>query len=217
MTTRVTATAPEIAERRIHRAATPVAVPVRNQAALGAIQRKLRVGPAGDRFEREADSVADAVMRMPQPTVQRCPGGCPGEEEVRRQPMEEEEEMLQPKAVDETVQRQEEEEEELMPKARVGGSRLDPAAVDRISVARGGGSPLPGGARDFFEPRFDHDFGSVRVHADDRAAGLSRQVNARAFTVGSGIFFGAGEYRPDTSEGRRLVAHELTHVVQQGG
>lgn len=80
----------------------------------------------------------------------------------------------------------------------------------------GSGRPLDGVTRTFFEPRFGHDFGAVRVHADAAAADAARVLNARAFTVRSDVVFGAGEYSPGTAPGRRLLAHELTHVVQQG-
>lgn len=89
-----------------------------------------------------------------------------------------------------------------------------PPIVD--AVLRSSGRPLNGATRAFFEPRFGRDFGAVRVHADARASEAARSVDARAFTVGSTIVFGRGEYSPDTAEGRTLLAHELTHTAQQG-
>ena len=83
-------------------------------------------------------------------------------------------------------------------------------------VLRSPGQPLDRETLAFFEPRFGHDFSRVRVHADERAGNSARDVNARAYTVGRNIAFGFGEYTPDSSEGKRLPAHELTHVVQQG-
>jgi hypothetical protein len=80
-----------------------------------------------------------------------------------------------------------------------------------------GGSPLPAGVRGFMEPRFGADFGNVRVHTDDRAAHMSESLNAHAFTVGNHVFFGKGQYRPETPGGKELIAHELTHTIQQGG
>jgi DNA/RNA endonuclease G (NUC1) len=77
------------------------------------------------------------------------------------------------------------------------------------------GQPLDAGTRAYFEPRFGHDFSKVRVHTDARAAESARAVNALAYTVGQNISFGAGQYAPDTTLGRRLLAHELTHVYQQ--
>jgi len=84
-------------------------------------------------------------------------------------------------------------------------------------VLRSGGAPLPPPTRSLMESRFANDFSRVRVHADGRAAESARAVQARAYTVGSDIVFAGGAYRPHTSDGQRLLAHELTHVVQQGG
>jgi Domain of unknown function (DUF4157) len=87
----------------------------------------------------------------------------------------------------------------------------------QIRTARSGGDPLPPQVRDHFEPRFGADFGQVRVHADERADQLSRSLHAWAFTAGADIFFRRGQYRPDSQAGQSLLAHELTHVVQQQG
>ena len=84
-------------------------------------------------------------------------------------------------------------------------------------VLRSHGSPLDSSARTFFESRFGQDFSNVRVHTDARAAESALSVNALAYTVGSDIVLGAGQYSPQTDAGRRLLAHELTHVVQQRG
>lgn len=78
------------------------------------------------------------------------------------------------------------------------------------------GRPLAESTRDFFEPRFGHDLSRVRVHTDAKSALAARSVRSRAFTAGEDIAFDAGEYAPETREGRRLLGHELTHVVQQG-
>jgi hypothetical protein len=82
-------------------------------------------------------------------------------------------------------------------------------------VLRSPGQPLGASTRKFFEPRFGHDFSHVRVHTDARAADSARSVNAQAYTVGDELVFGDGQYAPDTNAGRRLLAHELTHVLQQ--
>ena len=82
-------------------------------------------------------------------------------------------------------------------------------------VLRSPGKPLDTGARSFFETRFGHDFGSVRVHADAKASQSARAVNAEAYTVGSGMVFASGRYAPASPDGRKLLAHELTHVMQQ--
>jgi hypothetical protein len=83
-------------------------------------------------------------------------------------------------------------------------------------VLKSPGDALDGKTRAFMEPRFGHDFGKVRVHADGRAAESARAVNALAYTAGSHIVLGGGDFRPEIGAGRRLLAHELTHVVQQG-
>ncbi|MCA8975777.1 MAG: DUF4157 domain-containing protein, partial [Planctomycetes bacterium] len=86
--------------------------------------------------------------------------------------------------------------------------------------SRSGGStgrPLPTATRAFMESRFGHDFSRVRVHTDSTADRSARASSAQAYTVGHDVVFGAGRYAPDTREGRRLLAHELTHVVQQTG
>jgi hypothetical protein len=77
--------------------------------------------------------------------------------------------------------------------------------------------PLDAATRAFMEPRFGHDFSQVRVHTDSLAADSARSVNARAYTSGRNLVFGEGQYAPHSSQGRRLIAHELTHVVQQNG
>lgn len=84
-----------------------------------------------------------------------------------------------------------------------------------VAAARSGGQPLDAETRAFMEPRFGFDFSRVRVHADSEAAQGARSINARAYTIGSDVVFGAGRYAPSSSEGRRLLAHELAHVAQQ--
>ncbi|HEU4985397.1 MAG TPA: DUF4157 domain-containing protein, partial [Nitrososphaera sp.] len=96
-----------------------------------------------------------------------------------------------------------------------------PAALDVAppivhEVLRSPGQPLDASTRAFMEPRFGHDFSRVRVHTDARAAESAQAVNALAYTVGGHIAFGMGQYAPSTSEGRWILAHELTHALQQG-
>lgn len=176
------------------------------QRVVSGIQTKLMVGQPGDMYEQEADQVADEVMRMPEPQevsqedphIQRVCLGCE-DEELRRQPIEEEE------------------EEELLQTKEISGQNAEttPDLESRINAIKGGGKPLSESERAFFEPRFGHEFSQVRVHTDTPAAESARAVNARAYTVGRNVVFGGGQYALETSEGRRLLAHELTHVVQQ--
>jgi hypothetical protein len=189
-----------------------------NQAALQllrdrTIQAKLQISQAGDEYEREADRVAEQVMRMPDtalaepvtgdapPQISRLQRKCDQceEEEVQRQPMEEEE------------------EEETLQAKEAPGQTPEIASGVRAQVEdlRGGGEPLPGPVRAFFEPRFGHDFSHVRVHTDENAETSAWTLNAHAYTVGNDIVFGRGRFDPTAMEGRRLLAHELTHVVQQ--
>ncbi len=98
-----------------------------------------------------------------------------------------------------------------------GEASVGPEIEQSIQSARGGGQALDSGARGKMEPAFGADFGGVRVHADGQADTLNRALSARAFTTGQDIFFKQGEYSPGSSSGRELLAHELTHVVQQNG
>jgi hypothetical protein len=161
----------------------------------GSLQTKLAINEPEDEYEQEADRVAAQVMRMPEPQMQRacpCGGGCPKCQE---------EEMLQRKTA-----------------PAVDGVdswktlRQPEAKVNAVSE----GQPLTNEQKAFFEPRFGVDFSSVRVHTDASADTATRAVGAYAYTRGSDIVFREGQYRPHTYAGRQLLAHELTHVVQQG-
>ena len=180
----------------------------------GLIQAKLTVSQPGDPAEQEAERVAEVVMRPSAPgvtgtaAVDRQAGGsemqricstC--EEKMQRQTMEDEEEEMA-----------------LQPATAAPGQPtvVRPEFEAQVQAQRGGGQPLPTSVRAFFEPRFERDFSQVRVHADTPAAESAQAVQALAYTVGSDIVFGAGQYAPATTAGQRLLAHELTHVVQQG-
>lgn len=164
-------------------------------------QAKLTVGAPDDAYEREADRVADAVMRMPAPEghIHRMCSSC--EKDIQRKSLEEEPE-------EDVLQAQE---------APGETPQVMPEIEKRIDALRGSGEPLPPSERTFFESRFGSDFANVRTHAGSEAADLAKCVHARAFTLGQSVIFGQGEYRPGTEIGRRLMAHELTHVVQQNG
>jgi hypothetical protein len=179
-----------------------------------AIQTKFTIGKPGDAYEQEADQVAEWILNMPEPQVQRQPQD------------DEEEEAIQPKPIGEqitpTVQKQpederEEEEEAIQTKSSSNfSSEVNPELETSISgLMASGGQVLPKAAREFFEPRFGYHFSGVRIHSDSQAEMLNRELNSRAFTTGNDIFFGRGQYNPDSSSGRRLLAHELTHTIQQ--
>ncbi|MEK7399226.1 MAG: DUF4157 domain-containing protein, partial [Candidatus Poribacteria bacterium] len=91
-----------------------------------------------------------------------------------------------------------------------------PPIVNKV-LESGGGHPLDSSTRAIFEPRFGHDFSQVRVHTDAQSAESAQAVNSLAYTAGRDVVFGAGQYAPGTSTGQRLLAHELTHVIQQKG
>jgi hypothetical protein len=95
------------------------------------------------------------------------------------------------------------------------GDRSSPDIEASVKAMRGGGQPLPEQLRASIEPQFGYDFSQVRVHTDSRASESAKSVNALAFTTGKDIIFAAGQYSPQSISGRRLIAHELTHVVQQ--
>ena len=164
-------------------------------STTGVVQTKLAVNRPGDEFEQEADRVAESVMRASEPQVQRqcaCGGGCAD------------------------CQRDEEEQRTVRLKAGGGGGTTPAEAPESVQdVLRAPGRPLDASTRLFMESRFGHDFGGVRVHTDEAARRTSTEMNALAYTVGSNIAFGPGQYNPGSAAGRDLLAHELTHVVQQ--
>jgi hypothetical protein len=166
------------------------------------LQAKMTISTPGDAGEQEAERVADEVMRMPDREADSSSQAAPLSASTTLQRM---------------CRECAEHEEGLQGKG--GGSEadeIDGRVASGIRDLQGSGSPLPTPSRAFFEPRFGHDFAAVRIHTDSRAAGLARSVDARAFTLGESIVFGSGEYSPESGEGKRLLAHELAHVVQQG-
>jgi hypothetical protein len=180
--------------KKEERASSPAAT----QVVPSTLQRKLTVGTVDDPFEREADATADRVMRMPEPSlVQRKCAEC-----------EEEEEQVQRKSLATEVT------PFIRAKGEEGGVASDAVAA-RIDSSRGTGSPLPEETRSFMENRFGADFSAVRLHTDSDAAQLSKELNAHAFTVGNDVFFNSGKYSPESSDGKQVLAHELTHTLQQ--
>jgi hypothetical protein len=177
------------------------------------LQPKLRVGRAGDKYEREADHMAERVMRMPAPNLQR--EGMPGasqledEEEIQRKP------LLQRETMADTPD--EEEDELLQPKASSSGQgKAGEPGLQAVHELRQGGERLPEATRRDFEGRFGYDFGRVRLHRGPKAERATRAVNARAYTLGNNIVLGKGQYAPHSSTGKKLLAHELSHTIQQG-
>jgi hypothetical protein len=143
---------------------------------------------------------------------------------LQRQEVPEEEEQLQMKPDSSTLQRQEvpQEEEQLQMKPMVqrqggGGMAATSDLETSINQARGGGQPLADDIREPMEQAFGADFSGVKVHTDTQSDQLNRSIQARAFTTGQDVFFRQGEYNPGSRGGQELLAHELTHVVQQNG
>jgi hypothetical protein len=168
------------------------------------IQAKLTVGQPGDVYEQEADRVADTVMRMSEPTVS---GVLTHSNSIQPMPIQ--------RMCTECAK---EEEEKIHPKKSPGQTpTVTPALEARLDGTRGGGEPLPDSVRSYMEPRFGAEFSGVRVHRGSEADALNRELGAQAFTWQRDIYFGAGRYSPETRDGQRLLAHELTHVVQQTG
>ena len=97
------------------------------------------------------------------------------------------------------------------------GGRVHPHVTAQIASRRGSGTPLEPAVRDRMSQALGDSFSDVRVHTDPLATALARSVEARAFTTGADIYFAGGEYSPHSSSGQQLLAHELTHVVQQRG
>lgn len=153
----------------------------------GIIQAKLKINPPDDKYEQEADRIAEEVMSMPDPLK-----AGPALLNIA------DEEILQTK------------------EAFGHGPEITPKLAGRISSLYGQGEPMPKSVRAFFEPRFGHDFGHVRIHRDARSAEMAQAIGGRAFAVGHDLVFAPGHYAPWTLAGRLLLAHELTHVVQQG-
>jgi hypothetical protein len=165
-------------------------------ASAPAVQLKLAVSKPADPLEKEADRTADKVMRLPAESVQ--PPASPVPPNATQK--------VQRATADKQIQ-------------RVAGGGTPTVAADAKAEIQGaaiGGHALPSQVRSFMEPRLGSDLSDVRVHADEGAASLSNHLSARAFTYQNHVFFGRNQYQPGTESGRHLLAHELTHTIQQG-
>ncbi len=173
------------------------------------IQKKLTVGSANDSYEVEADHMADRVMRMPEPTphyttqtgalIQRKCSACEQEEKVQMKPLSD--------SITPLIQRSSNGE---------NGGHAPSHIESQINGSKGGGSYMDHSTQHFMESRFGTDFSDVKIHTGSQAVQMSRELNAQAFTVGNDIYFNEGKYSPNSDSGRHLLAHELTHTVQQG-
>jgi len=173
------------------------------------VQPKLRIGAPNDRYEQEADMIADMVVdtdfvgeispirEKPRPGISSLGTKATPLQRTLESPEDLEDGILQTKI-----------------KFPTGSETVPDIEADLSSL--GTGSTLPAKERELMEYRMGFDFSHVRTHNDNRSAAMAKSINARAFTLGKNIVFGRGEYMPGTKRGRRLLAHELTHVVQQG-
>lgn len=164
------------------------------------LQPKLSVAPAGDSYEQAADRTARLVMRQ----LHARPPEQPGQIGSKPRQVSDEQagEMVRLRPL---IQHRTGAEETAVP----------PEVEDSIRSLRGGGRPLPERVREPMEQAFGADFREVRVHTDERADSSNRAIRAKAFTTAQDIFFRSGEFNPDSPGGQELIAHELTHVVQQ--
>jgi hypothetical protein len=170
---------------------------------------KLSVAAVNDPLEQEADAMADKVMRMPESFVPAsfAPAFKAGDEVQRKCAHCEEEEKVQRKPSTSFIQR----------KAGKGGVMASDNVTQQINATKGGGGSMDSSTQSFMQSRFGTDFSNVKIHTGDYAVQMSRELNAQAFTVGCDIYFNSGKYNPSTDSGKHLLAHELTHTVQQGG
>ena len=171
-----------------------------NAVESGIIQGKLTIGAANDKYEQEADRIAQQVVQQlhaPSPPASPPPG-----QPTDRAPSPE----LQRRIIQAANR----------PRLASGGTASTEFAAG-LNQAKSGGNPIADSIRQPMEQAFGADFSSVKVHTDNHADQLSRSIQAKAFTTGQDIFFSQGTYSPSSSSGQELLAHELTHVVQQQG
>lgn len=183
------------------------------------VQTKLRVGQPGDKYEREADAVADRVVRQTQstggaepaaaPSVQRMSGGEQEEQiQEKEEGLENSKEDIQRKPIFES--------EGVQSKNESGQDSSPPDDLESRLGNSSGGDPLPEETRGGMESAMGADFSGVRVHTGSDAVQMNRDLGSQAFTHGNDIYFNEGKYDTDSSGGQHLLAHELTHTMQQG-
>ena len=228
---------------------TPQA-PVQEKKEDNFFQTKLSIGQAGDKFEKEADNVADkvvskkemneepAIQRQEISNIQRLATPLEDENfatndqrmlrdrELREKPEvqlkcahceEEEKQGVQKKEEGDPSMVQRKSNQSTRVAADSTSARTAPDSVSsRIDSSRGNGSPLPASTLAEMQSSFGRDFSNVNIHTDADSVDMSRNLGAQAFTQGSDIYFNTGKFNPESSTGKHLLAHELTHVVQQG-
>jgi outer membrane protein OmpA-like peptidoglycan-associated protein len=179
------------------------------------IQAKYAVSEPGDAFETEADRMADQVGSQASADGQHFfdPANAPL---VQRQSDENIQEKPLAENITPVMLKEDEKDKEIMPKSEAGPVSPNLETENQIAGLSGGGIPLDPGIRAGMEQRFGADFGGVKIHSGSSAAALSNRLGAHAFTTGNDIFFNSGKYSPETLSGKHLLAHELTHTIQQG-
>lgn len=213
------------------------------------VQTKLSIGKPGDKYEQEADAVADKVVsksgdQAAQKAVEPSAPAKPivqhqtNDELHRKEDSEEIQEkqisdsitpLVQMASDDENTVQQKcadcaAEDEKKVQRRRVPGVQLKgsasqstPANFEKnLNNSRGGGSPMSETTRSDMESSFGSDFSNVRIHTDSNAVNMSKEIGAQAFTTGNDIYFNEGKYNPESASGKHLLAHELTHTIQQG-
>jgi uncharacterized protein with PIN domain len=181
------------------------------------IQAKLKMGTPGDPYEQEADAMAEQVVKQPARasapvSVQRKCAKCKEEEKIQKK--ENGEEEMQETA---TATKDSTLEEEMIQAKSNGSQPGDVSSLQaKLNSGKGSGIALPEDTRTEMESGFGKDFSQVKIHTDSNAIQMSEDINAKAFTHQSDIYFGSGQYNPSSTEGKKLIAHELTHTIQQG-
>ncbi|GEM_PF-3395414 len=176
-----------------------------NSTPVAPIQAKLTIGAPGDQYEQEADQVAsEVVQKMNAPATPSAPSDNNGDDPIQR------------KLNISTLQRQGAIERKLQGKFNFQAPNIQADFESNLNGAKSGGSPLDNAFRAKIEPLMGANFSGVKVHHDANASDLSQSIQAKAFTTGNDIFFKQGEYNPSSKGGQELLAHELTHTIQQG-
>lgn len=175
----------------------------RNKSSLSKssfIQPKLKIGQPNDTYEQEADAMADKIMQASQTNtaVQRMCEDCE-EEDIQMKPLKQSNTPL------------------AQPKHKNGNIHATDTITSQLSQTKGSGFKLPHATNQQMRSAFGVDFSKVNIHTDSKAEQMNQSLRARAFTHGNDIYFNKGEYSPNSSAGKHLLAHELTHVVQQKG
>ncbi|PWB24991.1 DUF4157 domain-containing protein [Flavobacterium sp. HTF] len=221
------------------------------------IQKKLKTGSVGDKYEVEADNVADKVvnhnpssggllqskeqvqqkpvsetistvqskeMKEEDKSVQKKPDKEEDKKVQKKSDKKEEDKTVQKKCTDcekeEKVQKKEEKEEEkpVQKKAQNSETEIQNNELEgKLDSSKGGGTGLDKKTKREMESGFGNDFSNVKIHTDSSAVQMSQELGAQAFTNGNDVYFNEGKYNPGSKEGKHLLAHELTHTVQQTG